>query len=236
MPDVVLETPRPLDTMYMSRGEEVDPYRPLFTGDVYMREGAHGDDASIVIILQHPCALRIRGVDLVPNILVATVGRSDKHRSDWNKESMRVMPLPDLLGDGAAYSADFVDIRIISSDDFGPLWKRIAILSELGVNLLSQRWVHHNSRVIVKTITYNEESAGPFHEADLAAEWCMSLDGHQENSVNLSLEDQFHNWIRQPWGDGTATTRQQLLDDPQQRAAVRRALTEEIRNRLSKAS
>lgn len=236
MPDVVLETPRPLDAMYMSRGEEVDPYRPLFTGDVYMREGAHGDDASIVMILQHPCALRIRGVNLVPNILVATVRRSDKHRSDWNKESMRVMPLPDLLGDGDAYSADFVDIRIVPSDGFGPLWTRIAILSQLGVNLLTQRWVHHNSRVVIKTITYNEESAGPFHEADLAAEWCMSLDGYEESSVNSSLEKEFHNWIRQPSGEGVVTTRQQLLDDPQQRAAVRRALTVEIRDRRKKVS
>lgn len=231
MSDVVLETPSPRDIMYMSRGDEVDAFRPLFTGDIYAKRNAGDDFEQIVIVLQHPCALRVRGVELAREILAARISVSGKPRSDWADESIRVMPVPDLFQDGAHYAADFVDVVLIPSSELVSKWERVAILSELGVNLLTQRWVHHNSRVVIKTVTYNEQTAGPFHEADLEAEWCMMLDGQEPQGE--SAEFDFHEWIRRPWSPGVPMSRQSMLDDPQKRASVRRAMNDEVRARRS---
>jgi hypothetical protein len=226
---ITLETPTPPELMYMARGDDVDPFRPLFTGDVYKRRES-GGNTNVVVVLQHPCALRIGGVDLVPNVLSAPLKPSSRHRSDWAKESMRVMPFP-ALEHGADFSADFVGVVLIPSADFATAWERIAILSELGVNLLVQRWVHHNSRVVIPTITYNAQTAGPFHEADLEAEWCWSLSS--TTPAGISVEHDFHDWLRQPWSVDETQSRQEILDDPQKRAGVRRAMNAEIKNRLS---
>lgn len=229
MSEIVLETPTPSDLMYMSRGDEVDAFRPLFTGDIYAKRDSNGEIELLVVVLQHPCALRVRGVELVPEILAARISTSGKPRSDWANESIRVMPVPDLFQDGAYYAADLVDIVLIPSSELVTTWERVAILSELGVNLLTQRWVNHNSRVVIKTVTYNEQTAGPFHEADLEAEWRMMLEDVE--SQGESAEFDFHEWIRRPWGSGVSMSRQSLLDDPQKRAGVRRAMNDEIRAR-----
>ncbi len=45
--------------------------------------------------------------------------------------------------------------------------KRIACLSQFGVNLLLQRWIQHNSRVVVPTEKIDEATVSQFDEADL---------------------------------------------------------------------
>lgn len=223
---VDLETPAVPELIFMARGLDVDPFRPIFTGDVFCRQSDH----TMWAVLQHPCALRREGSDLLDQILVARVVEVDGHRTNWAKEAYRRMPLPGVLPDGQKYSIDFLALDLMKPEGLFSGCERIAVLSEQGVNLLLQRWVHHNSRVVVKTITFNEQISGPFAEADLQAEWLTELE-EAESGTALA----FHDWVRESTGDSGGVSRQSLLDDPQTRAGVRRQMRAEIKARLAAA-
>lgn len=221
---VDLETPAVPELIFMARGAEVDPTRPIFTGDVFRKQ----DDSTMWAVLQHPCALRREGSELLEQILVARVVEVEGHRSSWSKEAYRRMPLPGLQDGQVKHSIDFLALDLLGPDDLLSGCERIAVLSEQGVNLLLQRWVHHNSRVVVKTITFNEQISGPFAEADLQAEWMTDLGG-----TDSSTSAAFHEWIRAGAEGGAGVSRQVLLDDPQTRAGVRRQMRAEIKARLA---
>jgi hypothetical protein len=85
-----LETPDDPESIYLARLDDVGEHRPTFTGDIYRLGDGH-----MVMILQHPCALR-RGVDLHPRLLVAPVS-PDSLRSNWAKAPFGTMPLPKLV-------------------------------------------------------------------------------------------------------------------------------------------
>lgn len=229
MPEVELETPAPLESIYLSRGDEVEPHRPVFSGDVFGSIDAEGTVGEMIIILQHPCALRVAGTQLVPRLLAARIRAVRNVRSNWANESVRHLPLPNLLQTDQTYVADFTDIELIPSTELTTNRTRLAILSMVGVNLLMQRWVHHNSRVTVKTITFGTQIAGPYDEADLASDWCEQLEDLGTDAEEL--QEAFHEWIRQPWSNESSLTRQQMLDNAQQRPSVRRAMSREIRAR-----
>ena len=150
---------------YRARGEEVVRHRPVFTGDVFEKVPVQGLGASknkTVIVLQHPCALRSNGVDLHSRLMVAEL-RNHKviPVEDWTRH-LGKMPLPELipaLETGRRHQAAFFDEPYLIGPDDLALEKRIACLSQTGVNLLLQRWVHHNSRVVVPTATYQEVSS-----------------------------------------------------------------------------
>ena len=204
-----LETPEDEASIYTARAEEVDTYRPLFTGDVYLLP-----DERLIQVLQHPCALR-RGTSLVPSILVGKI-RQGAAPPDWSAGHFKVMPLPQLRGEGNDYIADFIDLDLVTPGLLND-GTCIASLSLYGVNLLLQRWVHHNSRVVVPTITFTEETIGPFEEADLAAEWCYTRRAQGADAMS-----EFDDWIRRPFG---GSTRQAMLADNQKRSVVRRQMT-----------
>lgn len=218
-----LETPSSVNALYYAQGDDVDVNRPVFTGDVFAPHWSHGGDEAVetdaFIVLQHPCALRVGGVDLVDPILCARISQVQGLRSDWAKAPVRQMPLPNLFADKRPFAASFTELLLAKRADLD-INERAAVLSQLGVNLLLQRWVHHNSRVVVPTMTYNAQTTGEFEEADLAAEWCA------ERGANAEAE--FHEWIRDV-NPETALTRQQQLRDPQTRAAIRRAMSVHLR-------
>lgn len=232
--DVRAETPRPPESIYEGRGEDVDAFRPVFTGDVF---GLPEPNSRPVIVLQHPCALRSDGVELVPRVLIAklrpareVLGR-EKIRRDWHEESLRVMPLPNLLEDGEHWVADFREVDTVPGPQLQSGTDRLAIFSLTGVNLLLQRWVRHNSRVLVPTMTLAEVVTGPYEEADLAAAWSFELQ-EVAPSGPTHLHD-FAAWITGPAFSGDRTSRQQLLEQPQARPSVRRSMSQEVRERLA---
>lgn len=210
--------------LYRSRGdEEVVTYRPTFTGDVFQGTTValpEGGEATIdAMIVQHPCALRTNGVDLNPRILVAEVRDSQEFPSGkWNGSYKR-MPLPNLGAAGAGerplHRAAFFEVLHVASSQ--RLGKRIASMSQFGVNLLLQRWVHHNTRVVVPTFTYHEQTSGVFEEADLIEDWCSELDGVVD--ADQATRDAVA-WLRQPIAEGDEM-RQDLLADPQHRSKIR---------------
>lgn len=220
------------DDLYRARGDEVAVHRPVFTGDVFVDVEVAAPDGApkqkTVVVLQHPCALRSNGVDLVPGLLVADV-RQHKALSaeEWTRFG-RVMPLPalrpEIEGAKRNQAAFFEHIQVVGP---GQLRQRIASLSQLGVNLLLQRWVRHNSRVVVPTSTLDEQVSGAYEEADVLEEWCeRALDAG--GSLADATAD-CHSWLRQDLGQGE--TRQRRLESPQMRGAIRRELREELNAR-----
>lgn len=215
--------------LYRARGADVGPHRPCFTGDVHEHTEVQVVDGrseyKTIMVLQHPCAIRTNGVELVPRMLVAEVR---PHQllppKQWAGYS-RVMPLPELRpetdGDEPHQAAYFVDLALVAPAAMGP---RVAVLSARGVNLLLQRWLHHNSRVVVPTGDFLRTVGGPFDEADLAEEWCEHRnDADPDGSAAACLA-----WLRQPATPGGAM-RQRLLKDEQNRSAIRREMRQHLR-------
>jgi len=133
------------------------------------------------------------------------------------------MFLSDL--DGVSYFVDFDEFDAVTRDEL-EAGTRIAILSSRGVNLLVQRWLHHNSRVVVPTITINVQTAGPFEEADLIQEACEDL-----TAAGIAIDIASANvdqWLRESAGEN-ATSNREMLADPQQRSAVRSSLRRQVR-------
>jgi hypothetical protein len=219
--------------LYRARGEEVVQHRPVFTGDTFVNVVVQYPDGSKkrknLIIVQHPCAMRSNGVDLVSRLLVAEVRN---HRvippDEWTKYGKN-MPLPDLIptvDTGKRNQAGFFDeLHLVEPD---ALENRVACLSQLGVNLLLQRWIRHNSRAVVPTFTLNEVTSGVFEEADLIEEWC-----EERMASGVTFEQATKDcvaWLREDAGGGQM--RQKLLEDPQNRSGIRKQMRAALRGFL----
>jgi hypothetical protein len=220
------------DLLYRARGDEVAAHRPVFTGDVFASTQVQGIPAPrtrSVMIVQHPCALRTNGVDLAERLIVAEVKPFRLLDRDGWRGNFGRMPVPDLLptedGKKRHQSAAFDNPYLVAHDALEP-GNRIACLSQAGVNLLLQRWVCHNSRVVVPTFQYQEVTRGQFDEADLIEEWCET-----RTTDAVTVDDATREavtWLReQPTVGGR--TRQQLLEDPQQVSSVRKELRRRLR-------
>lgn len=216
-----LETPAAHSDLYLAAGAEADEFqlRPAFTGDVYAIS-----ETRAVALVQHPCAMR-RGAALAPKLLVCEV-EANPHGvpRDWSTGHYKHMFLPDLEGQSLTIEFEGLDVterELLRSS------KRRAILSSKGVNLLVQRWLYHNSRVVVPTITINAQTAGPFEEADLVYEACADLvEAHKctAEAAAALIDD----WLGAGEADG-GPSRRQLLADPQQRSTVRASLRRQIK-------
>ncbi|MFD6515167.1 hypothetical protein [Rhodococcus sp. NPDC060176] len=210
MADEELETPKDSESLYAYKGDDATLERAHFTGDVFDVDGA------FQILVQHPCALR-RGMTLHPKLLTAQVREvSEKPRTEWKNHRLTEMPLPGLRDDSKHYVADFDLLSTMPSESLKTS-ARIAVLSQFGVNVLSQRWVYHNSRVLVPTRTFDLQTFGPYNEAELSEEWAI-MHPDKNNSAKL-----FDEWIR----DGQPS-RQSLLADQQTASAVRREMRQHL--------
>lgn len=216
-----LETPRTSEELYLASGLDVIDFgtRPAFTGDVYRL----GSDRTVVLV-QHPCAMR-RGIELAPKLLVCAlkVNRGGVP-TDWSMGHYKRMFLPDL--EGTSYYVDFEEFDAVSRGELQAA-ERVAILSSRGVNLLVQRWLHHNSRVIVPTITINFQTSGPYEEADLIQEASTDLVAAGQTAIEASVA--VDAWLGEPAGDG-AVSHRDMLTDPQQRSVVRSALRRQVKS------
>lgn len=216
--------------LYRARGDEVSPYRPIFTGDVFTGIQLPGRTGKVrkrsVMIVQHPCSMRADGVNLAWQVLVAEVStRTPLDEAGW-QGNYALMPLPELIPDSTTVSrhqvASFDNLYTVPPS---VLTNRIASLSPFGVNLVLQRWVHFSSRVVVPSDTFQKQSAPYYEEADLLEEWCESFEGVAVADSAKACMD----WLREDLGNGA--TRQDMLKDAQSVSAVRRAMRTELKNR-----
>lgn len=219
------------DCLYRARGDEVTRHRPVFTGDIFEKvlvQGLGKTKTKTVMVLQHPCALRVNGVDLHRRLMVAEVRNHKIIPVEGWTGHVSKMPLPDLIPNTTSarrHQAAFFDEPYLVGPDELDLDKRIACLCQTGVNILLQRWVHHNSRAVIPTATYQEVSSPAYEEADLIEEWV-----EERLDAGLDLQEatvEAMKWLREDSGFGVM--RQQLLEQPQNRSTVRRQLRAALR-------
>jgi hypothetical protein len=137
--------------------------RPIIQGDIFEQVVVPGlgDEPRTVQVVMHPCSMR-RGAAMVSRIQVAPIESYDKV-GDWNQH-VRVMPLPDLNGDGKHFAAKFVDKTAVPTSEL-TLNKRVASLSQKGILVLQQRIVMDDSRVDIDVSVFRAQSAPVLAEA-----------------------------------------------------------------------
>jgi hypothetical protein len=207
------------ESLYRARGDEVVLQRPIFTGDVFFDVSVEGEEQTRnVIVLQHPCVIR-RGVELTPKLLVAEVASAALlPPSQWAAKFFRQLPLAELVaGDKPNHFAAFFDRHHLIKRKDLELDHRVATMSQRGVNLLMQRWVHHNSRMIVPTQEYQKVTGAQYDEADIIEEWCIDREDDGVSLDNATVE--IDTWLT---GDKSPMSPRARLEDPQQRSAIRR--------------
>lgn len=232
----VLECPGPEDdpawsSLYLARGEEIPLHRPVFTGDVFEKVpclGLSGAKTRTVMIAPHPCALRRDGVVLHERVVVHIVREHPLIAySAWNGHVDK-MPLPDIDPTTASrrrhLAAVFEAPGFVNSAELDPT-RRIACLSPYGVNLLMQRWVHFASRLVVPTFDFDKVTSSAYTEADLMEEWCAHR--IEQGVGTAAAETEAVIWLRGQAENGMR--RQDMLQDPQQRSTVRRAMRSALR-------
>jgi len=217
------------EQLYLARGDEVNQYRPLFTGDVFADVAVPGVQAEgMAIVLAHPCSMRAHGASLQPRILMAAVGRSDRiGKSAWTTGHFGLMPLPDLLRADELCVARLDEIGLAATGTLR-LDQRSACLSPFGINLLQQRFIWRLTRHEVPTHELQKASAHVLEEADLLEEWCEAV-----CSGGMSPEEAaaaFEVFLRAD--RGASESYQAQLRDAQLRPGVRKACRAEAR-RLS---
>lgn len=174
--------------------------------------------------------MRTDGVDLVWHILAAEVVKyKPLTPQEWTGGNFRLMPLPDLYPEVTSgkrdQAANFVNLYTLTPSQLES-GTRIASLSEFGINLLLQRWVHYSSRVVVPTNQFQTVTAGFCMEADLLEEWCEELSNSDNpQDIRESMKECMA-WLRQDRGGHTY---QEMLQEAQTRSTVRREMRKEIK-------
>lgn len=216
--------------LYLYRGSEVVEARPIFTGDVFFDvqvQGVGGAERRNVMVLQHPCALRSNGVDLTNTLLVVEVAPAKLLAPSRWLGNYRVMPLPDLVeGDPEPHHAGLFTSPHLVTPDWLERTKRVACMSPLGVNLLLQRWVFHNSRAAVPTAKYDEATSAQYEEADGIEEWCTARGAQKVSIADATVEATA--WLDDDGGGGVK--RRVLLENRQYRASIRKAMRAYVRD------
>ena len=226
-----LETPpgepgRWAEHLYRALGESIPSWRPVFTGDVFeevlVRTSSGGEAVCTVMVLQHPCAMRTDGVNLAMRLLVSEVRQ---HRvltpEEW-RGFTKLMSLPDLRAHESPrkrhHAVMFDRLEVVDSAELDAE-RRLACPTHAGVNLLLQRRVHYDTRVVVPTQDIQAVTGGVFEEADIVEDWCevASLAGMETSAATVECVA----WLREDLGDGL--TRQRMLEDQQSRSSIRRA-------------
>lgn len=220
-----LETYETSDQLYLARGDEVNGFRPLLTGDVLAEISIPGvEGVGFAIIVAHPCAMRGRNARLNKRVLVGRVASSETlGASAWTHGHYDRMPLPDLRHDGTHYVAYLDEVgRALSSDlEDG---SRLACLSRFGMNLLQQRVVWHMTRCSVPVWKFDQACAPTFEEADLLEEWkeAVCAAGMGEDAATVRFEEYLR--TKRPSG----RTLQDDLEDSSLRPGVRIACRQEV--------
>jgi hypothetical protein len=233
MSDNTLEAPGPAgnpdwDSLYLYKGTETVEGRPIFTGDVFFGAEVQGVGAienKNIIVVQHPCALRVDGINLATSLIVAEVIPARLYAEREWQGNYKIMPLPFLADeDNPHHAAAFMAMYLAVSDSLD-LGKRVASMSLTGVNLLLQRFMYHNSRAVLPTWKYNEVISGPYDEADCIEEWC-TIRAPKGIAVGEASAEAAK-WFDDDGGSGV--TRRALLDNSQHRPQVRRAMKRFVR-------
>lgn len=207
------------DDLYLAKGDDVNPHRPLFTGDVLDDIAIAGvQDSGKAIIIAHPCSMRGRNAALLPSLLCAPVDAHHRvNPHEWATGFYDRSPLP-TIPDGTFSVANFGRIgqATVPADD---LPARIACASEFGVNLLQQRLIWYLTRFEVDTSRIGDAFSHTFEEASELEEWIDTL--NEAGMPMVEAARLFDEFIRAPQPNGR--TLQDDLTNLELRSAVRTA-------------
>jgi hypothetical protein len=230
-----LTIPAEADELYLARGAEVEPYRPILTGDVFREVVIPGvsDSPGLAMVLAHPCSMR-EGAHLRSHVSMASVQpRSPIVFPQWDG-NYGAMPLPDLVdvGDQTLRATFELSGRVDTAGLARHL--RVASLSPLGLLVLLQRLAHYLTRVVIDLDTLLESVEHVLEEADLFEEWTRARWGLGAGPADavLACEAEFDEIMRRDVG---STTARHALRDPKLRATVRRLVATELGQRGAQA-
>ncbi len=207
------------EDLYLYRGDEGTVARPHMQGDVFFG-GMWAPEA--VMLITHPCSMRA-GANLREQLAVVEIVDYQRLPAGrWADGHFDLSPLPGLPVTSEHPAASFRHIQTVPSGELA-LDRRVASLSELGVQLLQQRFVHHLTRVIVDLPTLYEHSSPVLTEAELQEEWVeAALD---RGVAQAEAEGAFQAFL----GHGEGSLRD-ALSNANTRGQVRRAVRKRIRD------
>lgn len=226
-------------SIYLARGDEVDLFRPLLTGDIFSDTEIPGVDTEtgLAMVLDHPCSMR-RGVILTGHLVMARViSRPDLPRpAKWPTDRLwDLFPLPELDSSAERRAAALDQIGRVPSASLD-LSRRVACLSDQGIVLLIQRQIHRLSRFVAPLPDLYEVCAPVLTEADLLSEWNAALVPHRQKATGAAMAeaiaaetDQFEAFL----ASDEPSLRERLKTD-HLRSVVRRATRLEIRERRTR--
>jgi hypothetical protein len=232
-PSGPIEAPESADRLYLSRGSDVDPYRPVMSGDVFKGRIETLDDAhELIMVMSHPCSMRA-GAHLRPRLQVAPVlPRGVISTSEW-RGSFKVMLLPDLQ-DEQSFAASLELNSPVRADELH-LDARVASLSEYGILVLYQRHIRHLTRLEVGVRNLEPVTRAVFTEVALQDEWNNALarprveSGEAFGEVMGEEEEAFDAFMASTGASGVSLRDE--LRNPYLHADVRRAVGREIERR-----
>lgn len=232
----MLDAPAEREEIYLARTEDVDPYRPICQGDIFLDVEIPGlDPAHGAMVIAHPCVMRA-GPRLRPKVTVIPVVTYDRvPLANWPSQHLRVYPLPELdpARPDQDYAARFDEFGTVSADEL-QLDRRAAMLSQRGVLLLQQRFIHSHSRAEIPLNVLLEASAAVFEELELQENWNLTFVAPQVEvggslpELLVTEAEAFDQIMLTPSKGSTLRGRLQL---PAARAEVRRAVNQAIRER-----
>ncbi len=237
----MLDSPTEPQEIYLARGEEVDAYRPICQGDVFLDVEIPGLDAAHgAMVIAHPCTMRA-GPRLRPKVTVIPVAEHQGISLEkWATHHLRVFPLPALDSEqpDRHYAARFDEFGTVPTDTL-QLDRRAAILSQRGMLLLQQRFFHSLSRAEIPLSMLLEASAAVLEELELQENWNLAFvapEAQEGSDLLERLEAEAHAFDElMGVGERDATLRDRL-QVPEARAEVRRAVNEAIRERRMERS
>ena len=223
-----LNVPSDTDELYLARGTEVEPYRPILTGDVFREVVIPGvsDAPGAAIVLAHPCSMR-QGAHVRSHVQMAAVQPGAPIGFPQWDGNYAVMPLPDLLAprDRTQRAAFEMTGRVPSAQL--NVDRRVACLSTVGLLLLLQRLAHYLTRVVIDLDTLLESVEHVLEEADILEEWVRARWDQAADPGDLvrRSEVEFDEVMRRRMA---GTTLRLALRDPKLRAGVRRSVNAEL--------
>lgn len=203
-----------------------DPSRPVSQGDIFQDvpiiKARAGDrppesdpklsiDRRPAILIGYPCDIYDHGRLLkVQTVAVVRLASKLGVPDDWDG-AFNACPLPEPMGDGQLWAADFqtispVDRSYLSTE------QRIAIMSELGLAHLRQRIALYATRLRLPLATLLTAGKAIWDEIELWEDWVRSG----------SPADEFQDWL-DSFDTTLGRTRREALEAGE-RAALRAAI------------
>jgi hypothetical protein len=197
-------------------------------GDVFDNVEIPGldDGPGLAMVLTHACSMR-QGPQLRARLLVGRVKlRPQPIPLPW-KGHFPVLPLPELRPDSPDkhYVLAFDELGTVATSGLD-LAARIACLDDFGIALLNQRHAHYFTRYAVETAVLHEQSANVLTEVELLESWIDAAvpDDAEDWTARVEAENAEFDAFLGPHRDD--------LKEAARRAAVRRLVNEEIRQRF----